>query len=206
MQYGFHFDATRCTGCKTCVLACKDGKDLGFDQTFRQVYEFEAGTGFMADETGCWNCGSVCYYVSSACNHCANPACTAACPQSSMVKDPETGLVYNDPETCIGCGACATACPYGAPRVDTARGVSIKCDGCRERVALGSTPLCVESCPARALDFGPLDELQETWGDTAAIAPLPDPAPTNPSVVITPCCNAVEVGGAGAVVNACELV
>ncbi|MFR0707306.1 MAG: 4Fe-4S binding protein, partial [Eggerthella lenta] len=25
-QYGFHFDGTRCTGCKTCVLACKDKK------------------------------------------------------------------------------------------------------------------------------------------------------------------------------------
>ncbi|WP_423776180.1 4Fe-4S binding protein, partial [Actinobacillus minor] len=23
-QYGFYFDAERCTGCKTCELACKD--------------------------------------------------------------------------------------------------------------------------------------------------------------------------------------
>lgn len=206
MQYGFHFDATRCTGCKTCVLACKDGKDLACDQAFRQVYEFEAGTGFAADEAGCWSCGSVCYYVSSACNHCTDPACVAACPQASMVKDPETGLVYNDSETCIGCGACALACPYGAPKVDAARSLSIKCDGCRGRVEAGLVPLCVESCPSRALDFGPLDELQATWGDVAAIAPLPDPSATGPSVVITPCYNAVEVGGAGEVVNACELV
>ena len=27
MQYGFFFDARRCTGCKTCVLACKDYRD-----------------------------------------------------------------------------------------------------------------------------------------------------------------------------------
>ena len=28
-QYGFFIDSSRCTGCKTCELACKDFKDLG---------------------------------------------------------------------------------------------------------------------------------------------------------------------------------
>ena len=205
-QYGFHFDASRCTGCKTCVLACKDAKDLTNDQAFRQVYEFEAGDGWTQDETGCWTCGSTCYYVSSACNHCENPACVAACPQGSMTKDPETGLVYNDPETCIGCGACATACPYGAPKVDAETAVSIKCDGCSERVAQGGVPVCVASCPSRALDFGPIDELRAAYGDMAAVAPLPSADQTGPSVVITPCYNAVECGGAGVGVNESELV
>ena len=27
-QYGFFIDSSRCTGCKTCELACKDYKDL----------------------------------------------------------------------------------------------------------------------------------------------------------------------------------
>ncbi len=27
-QYGFFIDSARCTGCKTCELACKDYKDL----------------------------------------------------------------------------------------------------------------------------------------------------------------------------------
>ena len=34
-QYGFHFDGTRCTGCKTCVLACKDKNNLPNDINFR---------------------------------------------------------------------------------------------------------------------------------------------------------------------------
>ena len=38
-QYGFHFDGKRCTGCKTCVLACKDNKDLSAEISFRKVYE-----------------------------------------------------------------------------------------------------------------------------------------------------------------------
>ena len=27
-QYGFYFDGSRCSGCKTCVLSCKDVKNL----------------------------------------------------------------------------------------------------------------------------------------------------------------------------------
>lgn len=27
-QYGFYIDSSRCTGCKTCELACKDFKNL----------------------------------------------------------------------------------------------------------------------------------------------------------------------------------
>ena len=27
-QYGFYFNGQRCTGCKTCVMACKDKNDL----------------------------------------------------------------------------------------------------------------------------------------------------------------------------------
>ena len=36
-QYGFHFDATRCTGCKTCVVACCDKNGLEDGRQFRHV-------------------------------------------------------------------------------------------------------------------------------------------------------------------------
>ncbi len=36
-QYGFFIDSSRCTGCKTCELACKDYKDLTPDVSFRRV-------------------------------------------------------------------------------------------------------------------------------------------------------------------------
>ena len=205
-QYGFYFDATRCTGCKTCVLACKDAKDLACDQAFRQVYEFETAGDWTQDASGSWTCASTTYYVSSACNHCDNPACVAACPQGSMVKDPETGLVYNDPATCIGCGACAMACPYGAPAIDDQQQISIKCDGCHGLLENGEMPVCVASCPSRALECGPIEDLRATYGSTAAIAPLPDPTQTSPNVVIAPCHNAVEVAGDGVVANEVELV
>lgn len=39
-QYGFYFDSTKCTGCKTCQVSCKDEKDLDLGPKFRRVYEY----------------------------------------------------------------------------------------------------------------------------------------------------------------------
>lgn len=43
-QYGFYFDSTKCTGCKTCQVSCKDEKDLDLGPKFRRVYEFGGGS------------------------------------------------------------------------------------------------------------------------------------------------------------------
>ena len=43
-QYGFYFDATRCTGCKTCEAACRDYHDLPLELSYRHVYELEGGS------------------------------------------------------------------------------------------------------------------------------------------------------------------
>lgn len=42
-QYGFFIDSSRCTGCKTCELACKDYKDLTPEVSFRRIYEYAGG-------------------------------------------------------------------------------------------------------------------------------------------------------------------
>lgn len=61
-----------------------------------------------------------------------------------------------------------------------------KCDGCLNRLQAGLQPICVESCPQRAIEFGPIEELRRKHGKLAQIAPLPDPAQTKPSLVIRP--------------------
>ena len=119
-------------------------------------------------------------------NHCDNPACIAACQAGAIAKDPDTGLVSIDAELCDGCGSCALACPCGAPRLDGEKGVCVKCDGCADRVAAGLAPVCVEACPLRALEFGDVEELRAKYGETAAIAPLPDASATSPSLVVKP--------------------
>jgi anaerobic dimethyl sulfoxide reductase subunit B (iron-sulfur subunit) len=68
----------------------------------------------------------------------------------------EDGFVVVDEDICIGCRYCHMACPYGAPQFNAEKGHMTKCDGCYSRVAEGHKPICVESCPLRALDFGPL--------------------------------------------------
>lgn len=200
VQYGFHFNARRCTGCRACVLACKDYRDLPEDMAFRQVYEFvgggwhhgaekaetSAGSGGVSTAGGSLTQDCFAYYVSVACNHCTSPACVDVCPTGAMHKEENGGFVDVDTMRCIGCGYCALACPYRAPKVDRSKGHSAKCDGCRDRVAQGKKPVCVEACPMRALDFAPIEELAGQYGTFASLPPLPDSLETLPSLVITP--------------------
>lgn len=205
-QHGFHFDGSRCTGCKTCMLACKDYYDLPSDVAFRQVYECEGGS-WCTDERGQWTHDSYAYYVSVSCNHCAKPVCIEVCPTGAMHKDAH-GLVSVDERRCIGCGYCALSCPYRAPKVDRSVGHSVKCDGCASRMAEGRLPVCVEACPLRALDFGPIAELRERHGGVADLPPLPDVSATGPHLVITPPACVQKRHGLvdGGVANADEIV
>ena len=189
-QYGFYFDATRCTGCKTCEAACRDYHNLDLGTTFRHVYEIEGG-GWIQAEDGTLTTDSFTYYTSFACQHCDDPACMHVCPTGAMHKD-ENGIVSVDTGRCIGCGYCHMACPYDAPFVDRAKGHSVKCDGCKDRVAEGKQPLCVDACSMRALQFAPVDQLPE--GERANVAPLPDPELTKPNLYIKNCAAARPVG------------
>jgi anaerobic dimethyl sulfoxide reductase subunit B (iron-sulfur subunit) len=197
-QYAFAFDGTRCTGCKTCEFACKDYYDLDTEVQFRKIYEVTGGE-TTKDENGYATTSCYSYYVSMSCNHCDNPACVKVCPTGAMHKDSETGLVTVEEGRCIGCGYCHMACPYNAPKVDREKGHSVKCSGCAERLADGVQPICVRACPARALNFGPVSEM-EKLGEVANIAPLPSPTYTDPNFYILACADARPSGDKEAVV------
>lgn len=183
-QYAFHVDSSICTGCKTCQVACQDKNDLRAQLIWRRVYDYGGGS-WEIDENGLYvPQGVFRYFLSSACNHCDDPACVAACAVGAMQKDPETGIVWTDHDACIGCEACAQACPYGAPVIDEVAGFMTKCDMCRDQVQAGGKPECVLSCSQRALDWGTVEEMVERYpGDGADVAPLPLPT-TNPNVLI----------------------
>ena len=183
-QYGFYFDSERCTGCKTCELACKDYKDLGTDVNFRRIYEYTGGNWSQLTD-GCWHQDVFAYYMSISCNHCSDPACTKVCPTGAMHKN-EDGFVIVNEEICIGCRYCHMACPYDAPQFDKQKGHMTKCDGCYSRVKSGQKPICVDACPLRALDFAPIDELRTKYGEQASIAPLPPADTTHPNLVVKP--------------------
>lgn len=184
-QYGFYFDNSRCTGCRTCQMACMDYKDMPNELAFRKVYDYEGGNWEQAED-GSVSCKVFSYHVSLSCQHCKNPVCVKNCPTGAMGKDPETGIVSVDRDKCIGCGYCAMTCPYDAPKISRTHGGSVKCDGCKDRVAQGLKPICVGACPLRALDFGDIHELKEEHQHTIrGIAPMPDPSITDPSIRIT---------------------
>lgn len=182
IQYGFHIDASRCIGCKTCEMACRDAYHLGETPSFRRVCEASGGS--WTPDGDAWHHDVFAYYVSVACCHCDDPVCQQACPSGAMRKQPD-GFVVLDSDRCIGCGSCAYACPYKAPSFSRTMGVMRKCDGCRARVAAGKEPICVESCPMRALSFGPIDDLRAKFGADCDVAPLPSSAYTKPNIVIT---------------------
>ena len=73
-QYAFHFDSSRCTGCKTCVIACRDKNDIQDPKlAFRTVHE-ETGGSWSRNEDGSWSQNVWAYFVSVSCNHCSKPA------------------------------------------------------------------------------------------------------------------------------------
>ncbi|WP_418941250.1 DMSO/selenate family reductase complex B subunit [Parasutterella excrementihominis] len=184
-QYGFYIDLVKCTGCKTCVIACKDAHSLPVGTNYRKVIEFVEGD-WKKDASGAWVQDVSGYYVPIACNECADPACVKVCPTKAHFKRESDGLVLIDEKKCIGCGACAQACPYGAPVLNETEHKMHKCDACADRLAQGLLPICVEACPQRAIEFGEISELRKKYGNNADIAPLPSSSLTKPSLVIRP--------------------
>lgn len=185
MQYGFLFDSSRCTGCKTCEMACKDYWDLGPKITYRRVFCYEGGD-WVRLENGAWKKNVFFYYLSISCNHCSSPVCVQVCPTGAMHKEKNFGLVLVNQRVCVGCGYCSLACPYGAPSVDDGAHRSVKCDGCHDRLLRGDSPICVEACPMRALGFRDIEELRMKYGRHDVVTPMPQPV-TSPSIVIRPC-------------------
>ncbi len=183
-QLAFHVDISKCTGCKACQVACKDKNDLPIGIRWRRVFQYEGGE--WIKQNGQMIPSNVyAYFVSSACMHCKNPVCLQVCP-AGAIHQREDGIVLIDENKCIGCRYCSWACPYGAPQFNEDLGVMTKCNMCYDLVDQGEKPACVQACPYRAMDFGPLDELQEKYGTFNDPAPLPDPSITKPSVVYSP--------------------
>ena len=156
MQKGFYFDQTRCTGCQACVVACKDWHDTPAGPS-RWIH-------ITAAEQGVFPRPSL-FFLFHTCYHCAEPACISACPHKAIMKRKDDGIVMVKGECCVGreaCGLCLEACLYRAPQFRTESGSPMeKCDLCLERWEKGKKPICVDSCPARALDAGILEDLEE---------------------------------------------
>ena len=71
MQLGFYFDQTRCTGCDTCVVACKDWHDVpAGPASWIRIKENLKGEYPDLSVS----------YLFLTCFHCSSPICAHACP------------------------------------------------------------------------------------------------------------------------------
>ena len=81
------------------------------------------------------------------CNQCSEPVCEENCPTGAIGKNPDDGVVRIDQDTCLGCGLCSLACPYGGIDYDPVTKTTFKCDLC------GGNPECVKACPEGLISF-----------------------------------------------------
>lgn len=140
-QYRFHFDMTKCIGCKCCVVACNEQNGNPAAINWRRVGEIEGG--YYPDTQR--------HYLSMGCNHCVEPSCLIGCPTEAYTKDLNTGVVLHSADACIGCQYCTWNCSYGVPQYNAERGVVGKCDMCHNRLSDGVAPACVGACPEGAI-------------------------------------------------------
>ena len=147
-------DLNRCTGCLACTVACKaqNGAPIG---NF-WIRAMRVGPTPKADGCGDWPDVDM-YFLPMQCQHCATPECTTVCPTGASVKL-DNGTVQIDKESCIGCQACVSACPYGVRYLNEELNVVEKCTLCSQITERGDLPACVAQCGARARFYGDLDE------------------------------------------------
>lgn len=172
-QYAMVVDLNRCVGCHACALACRAEWQVPAKKGYRRNWLKRMGP----TETPH---GMSYTFYPGLCNHCDKPACTVVCPadpvektfkdpktgktKTMMVpatwKDPFNGTVQIDKKRCLGCGACAEACPYGARYVNYTlpEPKADKCTFCVERLAHGLQPACVQTCIGTARIFGDIDD------------------------------------------------
>jgi len=181
-KYSFFFDQSRCYGCKTCTIACKNWNTLepGPPKWLR-VVEWETGT-FPKVRL---------HTLFLPCFHCENPACLPACPNGAIYREEKYGAILVDQEKCQAtlCNReCYAECPYGAPQFasDEMGEKMSKCTMCIDRLEAGDLPVCVHSCPVRALDFGPTEEIEAKYGKLKDVEGMPASTQTNPSIVYKP--------------------
>ena len=177
----FVIDVSKCNGCYSCQIACKDehcGNDWtpyakpqpDWGQFWGKLNEYVRGTvGQGLEEQPVVRMSSKVKmsYVFVPCQHCKDAPCIAACPEDAIYTR-DDGLVIIDPKKCNGCQLCVDSCPYGCIFYNTSLHLAQKCSGCAHLVDRGVVfaPRCADNCPTEAIKFGDEAELDLSGAET----------------------------------------
>ena len=158
-KYGMVIDVSKCTGCYSCFIACKDehcGNDFppyaasqpNMGHFWMRIIESERGKypKVKAD------------FIAVPCMHCEKAPCVEAAEDNAVYRRPD-GIVIIDPKKAKGQKDIVKSCPYRVIYWNEEKGIPQKCTFCAHLLDDGwKEPRCVEVCPAGALTFGDLDD------------------------------------------------
>ncbi len=145
-------DMRRCIACQACTVSCSVENQAPLHQFRTIVSQYQVKDLDRPEQP------VALVDLPRLCNHCDSPPCIMACPvrPQRATYQQKDGIVLVNNEMCLGCGACAYACPYGARFVNSETHTADKCTLCVHRIKVGLLPACVESCVGGARVFGDL--------------------------------------------------
>lgn len=159
----FLIDLTKCTGCYSCQIGCKDEHvdqawmpyaqaEPEVGQFWLKMKEFERGGGSHVRVS----------YIPTLCNHCDDAPCMKAAQNDAVYKR-DDGLVIIDPVKSKGQKAIKDACPYGAIYWNDDLDIPQKCTGCAHLLDDADSPIriprCMDNCPVSVISFGEESDL-----------------------------------------------
>ena len=187
---GMLYDATKCIGCKTCMVACQDANDLPRDTR-------NSGGLYDAPDDLHSKCKNIIKlfkdadrmsYMKAQCMHCVDPACINACMLGSLQ---EAGARHRDvarralhglpllPGVLVPTAFPSTNSRRPGPRSSSARCATTAWGReARRRRRWGQQPACCEVCPRQAVIYGKYTELLAEAKSRIA----GDPGPYEPKV------------------------
>ncbi|MDR3439107.1 4Fe-4S dicluster domain-containing protein [Telmatospirillum sp.] len=156
VRFAMIHDEERCNGCDICAHACRSVNTVPETAARLTIAHVRAAS---SDDSTDYQ------YFRMSCQHCEAAPCIEVCPTGASWRDESNGIVRVNKQQCIGCSYCISACPYQVRYLNKKTSVADKCDFCLEtRLSKGFPPICVTSCPQKALIFGREDsEPVQTW-------------------------------------------